>query len=167
MENKTQKLADYWPLFSLLLVALLAAFAICYSVQGGMLSCMHYFMGFLFCQFSMLKLFNIPGFADGFQRYDLIAKNYRPYALGYPFIELALGLAYLSFVIPVITYSITVILMLIGSIGVIKALRKGLDMYCACMGTVLKVPLSTVTLTEDLGMGLMALLMLVSRFFNQ
>jgi hypothetical protein len=33
-----------------------------------------------------------------------------------------------------------------------------LDVRCACMGTILNVPLSTVTLTEDIGMGLMALI---------
>ena len=31
----------------------------------------------------------------------------------------------------------------------ILALRKGLDIACPCMGNVLVVPLSTVTLTED------------------
>ena len=124
---------------------------------------MHYFMGFLFCQFSLLKLFNIPGFADGFQMYDLIAKKSRTYALSYPLVELLLGLAYLSMFFPIATYLITIAFMLLGSIGVFKALKKGLDLYCPCMGTILKVPLSTVTLTEDLGMGAMALIMLIIR----
>jgi hypothetical protein len=35
---------------------------------------------------------------------------------------------------------------------VINALAKGLDLKCACMGSILKVPLSTVALVEDLGM---------------
>ncbi len=118
-------------------------------------------MGVSLCLFSMFKLFDIAGFADGFQMYDLIAKNSRTYALAYPWIELTLGVAYLSFVIPAITYLITIILMTIGTVGVFKSLQEGLDIRCACMGTVLNVPLSTVTLTEDLGMGLMALLMLV------
>ena len=34
------------------------------------------------------------------------------------------------------------------------------DVDCACMGTVLKVPLSTIALLEDLGMAAMAALML-------
>ena len=46
-----------------------------------------------------------------------------------------------------------------SALGVISALRRGLDVNCACMGTVLKVPLSTVALTENVGMGAMATVM--------
>lgn len=163
--EKRKKFLDYFPLISLVIVAILAGSALCYGVKGGMFQWMHYFMGILFCQFSLLKLFNISGFADGFQRYDLIAMRTRTYALVYPFIELLLGLAYLSFFYPVITYSITILVMVVGSLGVVKALKEGLDLYCSCMGTVLQVPLSTVTLTEDIGMGLMALYMLIFHAF--
>lgn len=45
-----------------------------------------------------------------------------------------------------------------GAIGVVLVLRKGLDIACPCMGNVLSVPLSTVTLSED---GLMALALLL------
>jgi hypothetical protein len=41
-------------------------------------------------------------------------------------------------------------------------LTKRLDIECACLGTVLRVPLSTVALTEDLGMAVMALAMLLN-----
>lgn len=162
-KNKGAKLSDYWPLFSLILVAILAGSAICYGVQGETLQWMHYFMGVLFCQFSLLKLFDIPGFADGFQMYDIIARRARIYALLYPLIELMLGLAYLSFLYPVVTYLITIVIMLTGSFGVLKALKKGVNIYCPCMGNILKVPLSTVTLTEDIGMGAMAFIMLIFR----
>jgi hypothetical protein len=145
----------YWPLFALILVAALGAVAL----QKG--NWMHYFMGLFLCQFAMLKLFHPAGFADGFQMYDLIAKKFRVYAYLYPVIELALGLAYLSFSAPTLTYIVTIVVMGIGAVGVIKALREGLDVRCACMGTVLDVPLSTVTLTEDIGMIAMAFWMLI------
>jgi hypothetical protein len=89
-----------------------------------------------------------------------VAKKFRAYAYLYPFIELGLGLAYLSFSHPVATYIITILVMGVGTIGVIRALKRGLDVRCACMGTVLDVPLSTVTLSEDIAMGVMACLML-------
>ena len=57
---------------------------------------MHDFMGFFVVVFSMFKFFNMEGFADGFQMYDLLAKPFQPYAYVYPFIELALGLGYLA-----------------------------------------------------------------------
>ena len=151
----------YWPLLALVLIAALAAYAISFGIYGDFQYGMHYFMGFLFCQFSMLKIFNIRGFVDGFQMYDLIAKKFRAYAYAYTFIELGLGLAYLSFFSPALIYLFTIFITAIGTLGVIIALKKGLDVRCACMGTVLNVPLSTVTLSEDIGMGLMAVLMLI------
>lgn len=163
-KNKKTGLKNYWPLLAMILVAVLAACAINSGIDGDSLYWMHYFMGFLLCQFALVKLFDISGFADGFQMYDLIAKKSRYYALIYPFIELSLGLLFLSLAYPLATYLVTLFFLTIGVIGVIKALKKGLDIYCPCMGSILKVPLSTVTLIEDLGMGLMALLMLITRY---
>ena len=117
---------------------------------------MHDFMGFFLLVFSMFKFFNLIGFADGFQMYHLLAKPLRPYAYVYPFLELGLGLGYLSRWQPAWIYGATVVLMLFGALGVLRALAKGLDIECACMGTVLNVPLSTVALLEDLGMAAMA-----------
>lgn len=109
----------------------------------------------------MLKLFNISAFADGFQMYDPIGKRSRSYSKLYPFLELALGLGYLSFIAPTVVYWATIIILGISTIGVLKALKEGLDINCPCMGSVLSVPLSTVTLTEDLTMIGMAILLLV------
>ena len=79
----------------------------------------------------------------------------------YPFVELALGLAYLAFFLPALTYLVTILVFSFGAVGVVLALRRGLDIDCPCMGNILSVPLSTVTLTEDLGMVAMALMLLV------
>ncbi len=161
MKENQKKLSPYWPLFALILIAVLAATALAEGTQKGIFGWMHYFMGFFLCQFAMLKLFHPVGFVEGFQMYDLVAKKFRAYAYLYPFIELGLGLAYLSFSYPIATYLITILVMGVGAIGVIRALKKGLDIRCACMGTILNVPLSTVTLSEDITMGLMALVMLL------
>jgi Methylamine utilisation protein MauE len=151
----------YWPLICLILVAAIAAGAIVWGSQKNWMDWMSYFMGIFLCQFSLLKLFNPIQFADGFQKYDLIAKKSRVYALAYPLIELVLGLSYLAFFLPMATAIVTILILGAGAVGVILALRKGLDVRCACMGTVLDVPLSTVTLTEDLGMVAMSVLLLV------
>lgn len=162
MEQQPNFLSKYWPLLILLITVCLAALAITYSIGGNWHEWMHYFMGLFLTIFGLLKLFNPTGFADGFQMYDVIAKRSRRYALIYPYFELLLGLAYLAFIMPILVYTLTIILMSIGVIGVIKALKKGLDVRCACMGTALNVPLSTVTLTEDLGMIVMSLVMLLT-----
>lgn len=149
----------YWPLFALIIVASLAAIALAPSLE--MRHWMHYFMGFFLCQFAMLKLFHPAGFAEGFQKYDILAMKFPIYAYLYPILELGLGLGYLSFFVPVLIYILTIIILGIGAVGVIKALFKGLDVRCACMGTVLDVPLSTVTLIEDLVMVAMAVLLVI------
>lgn len=160
LSNKRKKIGRYWPLFALILIAALGAGALVFGLQEDFFAWMHFFMGFFLCQFAMLKLFHPSDFADGFQMYDLVAKKFRVYAYLYPLIELGLGLAYLSFIYPIATYIITLVVMGVGTVGVILALRRGLDIRCACMGTILDVPLSTVTLSEDIAMGVMACLML-------
>lgn len=165
-KNKQQFfLKKYWPLLALILIAISASFALSYrtKIEGRMW--MHFFMGFFLCQFAMLKLFHPKDFADGFKMYDLIAQKSYFYAYIYPLIELGLGLAYLADVIPILVYILTIIILGIGTVGVIKALIKGLDVRCACMGTVLDVPLSTVTLIEDLSMVAMAAILLFSKKF--
>jgi hypothetical protein len=126
-----------------------------------MRSAMHDFMGLFLLLFSMLKLFDLPGFADGFQKYDLLAGRSRGYALLYPFLELSLALGYLSRWQPEAVYLATLILMTFGALGVFQALAKGSDLQCACMGSSLNVPLSTVAVVEDVGMAAMALAMLL------
>jgi hypothetical protein len=117
---------------------------------------MNLFMGFFFCLLSMFKFFNLEGFKEGFQKYDLIAKQYPSYAYFYPFIELGLGLLYLSNFYPITTNIITLGIMTISGLGVWTSIRSGLKTNCACLGTVLQVPLSTVSVIENLGMALMA-----------
>lgn len=157
---------DYVPLFVLLGLSLLAASAKQYAYSSGLdwtwATWMTDFMGFFLVTFSMFKFFNLPGFADGFRMYDLLAKPFRPYAYLYPFIELALGLGYLAQWQLRWVYGATIVVMGFGALGVMNALRKGLDLDCACMGTVLKVPLSTVALVEDIGMAVMAAAMFIS-----
>jgi YHS domain-containing protein len=162
-EGRGRSARDYLPLIVIVLFTLLAAAAkqYHYGARWDWMNWMHDFMGFFLVVFSMFKCFDLSGFADGFQMYDLLAKPVRAYAYVYPFLELALGLGYLAHWWPVLVYGATVVLMVFGSLGVIRALIKGLDIECACMGTVLSVPLSTVALIEDLGMAAMAAAMLV------
>lgn len=152
----------YIPLIVLIAAALLATGAkqVHYGSWNGM-AAMHDFMGLFLLVFSMLKLFDLTGFADGFQKYDLLASRTRGYALLYPFLEFTLALGYLSHWQPQIVYLATVVIMTFGAVGVFRALAKGLDIKCACMGSSLNVPLSTVAVVEDVGMAVMALAMLI------
>jgi len=164
-ENRGKSVKDYIPLLVILAFTFLAAMA--KQADYGTWNAswlMRDFMGFFLVVFSMFKFFDLDGFADGFQMYDLLAQRSRTYALSYPAIELGLGLGFLTGILTPFFYSLTIIVMIFGAIGVARALAKGLDTNCACMGTALNVPLSTVALTEDLGMAGMAVFMLVAAF---
>lgn len=151
----------YLPLIVIVSVVLLSAGADQWALgRWDGLTFMRRFMGLFLVIFAMLKLFDVSGFADGFQMYDLIGKRARAYALAYPFIEMGLGLAYLANLYPLWTNAILLLFMIVGAIGVFTALIRGLNVACACLGTVLKVPLSTVALIENVGMALMAGIML-------
>ena len=78
----------------------------------------------------------------------------------HPLFELFLGLAYLSNFNPLLTNWVTLALMSFSALGVIKAVANKTQIQCACLGTVFKLPMSTVTIVEDVGMVLMAVLML-------
>ncbi|MDD5200075.1 MAG: hypothetical protein PHC88_09755 [Terrimicrobiaceae bacterium] len=155
---------DYLPLIVIVALAVTAAAARQFAESSWRWdSWMHDFMGLFLVVFSMFKFFDLSGFADGFQMYDLLAKPFRPYAYAYPFIDLALGLGYLARWQPTWTYVATIAVMFFGAAGVVRGLAEGLDIECACMGKVLHVPLSTVALLENVTMAAMAAGMLVMR----
>ena len=163
-EGRGRSIRDYQPLIALILLMLLAASALQVRADiAGATTFMHHFMGFFLVVYAMFKIFDLDGYADGFEMYDLLASRVRAYGYVYPFIELALGLAYLSFASPTITYVLTILVFGFGTLGVLNGLRKGLDMDCPCMGSILKVPLSTVSLVENVAMSVMAAIMLITR----
>lgn len=164
MESTTKNgniFANYRPLIVIVALVFLAAVSMYIATGGGMMAIMRNFMGLFLIIFSMFKLFNLEGFANGFQMYDIIAKKHRTYAYVYPFIELVLGLAFLSNLFPIFTNLLTFAVMTVSSIGVIKGVTGGMNLKCACLGTILNVPLSTVSILENVGMGLMAVAMLL------
>jgi hypothetical protein len=155
-------LATYQPL--LLVVGYLVAATLAVEVAHQSFStmrAMNHFMGGFFVVFSFFKLLDLPGFANTYQGYDLLAHAIPGYALAYPFIELGLGLAYLAHLAPIPVNIVTLFLMLIGTAGVARSLLTGHKIRCACLGTGFNLPMSTVTLIEDLTMALMAAVMLL------
>lgn len=119
---------------------------------------MRFFMGTFFVLFAGFKLLDLPGFVMSYIGYDLIARRSMFYAKAYPFIELGLGVSY--FFNQGWADYVTLPLMLIGGIGVFRQLMRGSKIKCACLGTYVKLPLTTVSLFEDLLMGAMAAYMI-------
>lgn len=161
-DESQSKLAVYWPLI-LTVLYLLGGTAIAATVAGNWnaMFAMRVFMGLFFIAFSFFKLLDLAGFAQAYTSYDLVAERSIAYGYVYPFIELALGCAYLLGVWPVITNLVTLIVMLVGTAGVVRAVVKGRDIQCGCLGTMFNLPMSTVTIVEDVSMAAMAAVMLV------
>lgn len=122
---------------------------------------MNNFMAGFFIVFSFFKFLNLKAFAESYAMYDLLAMKIPIYGFVYPFIELGLGLAYLTSFQPQFTNWATVIIMGFSTIGVIQSVINKQKIRCACLGTVFNLPMSTVTIIEDLLMVGMAVLMLI------
>ena len=92
--------------------------------------------------------------------YDIIAAKWKGWGYVYPFVELGLGILYLINVAPFLTNALTIIILGVSSIGVIKSVLNKQKIKCACLGDVFNLPMSTVTIVEDLAMVAMATIML-------
>lgn len=110
---------------------------------------MHHFMGGFFLVFSFFKMLDLKGFAKTYQMYDIIARKFPLWGYIYAFTELALGLAFILYFQPLITYSVTFIVMSISIVGVLQTVLDKKKIQCACLGSVFKLPMSTVTIIED------------------
>ena len=159
--KETSWLQTYFPL--LLIVGFILLGTVLLGIRTGAVAekrLMTDFMGLFFVVFSFFKFLDIRGFARAFRTYDLIAENNKAYAYAYPFIELTLGVMYLGNWFPRPVNFVTLILMLLGTFGVVGAIKSKRKIKCACLGTVFNLPMSKVTLVENLSMALMALMVL-------
>ncbi len=154
--------ATYKPLILVFAYILLVTLAVEF-VNGSFIlhRFMPNFMAGFFLVFSFFKMLDLAGFASSYRMYDLLAKRLPAYAYIYPFIELGLGTAYLLAYRPMLTNTITLIVMTFSSIGVILAVMNKQKIRCACLGTGFNLPMTTVTIIEDLLMAAMAAWMLV------
>jgi len=158
----TFRFATYKPLFLVILYVLGAATLQEYAhSQWNWTRAMHYFMGFFFLGFAFFKLLDVAKFADAFAGYDLLARRSRYYAIAYPWIEVLLGLLFVTGNLLVLANATTAILMSIGLVGVTNAVYKKEAIQCACLGTAFNLPMSAVTIVENTTMIAMSLWMLV------
>lgn len=154
---------EYAKFISVILgIIIISYIAVLVTGNLGISNLLRIFMGVFFLVFGLFKLLDLRGFAMSYIGYDIIAKRSIAYAYIYPFIELALAFGY--FLSLPYTEWATLVIMVIGSIGVFKELMRGSKIKCACLGTYIKLPLTTVSLVEDVAMGVMALLMILKIF---
>jgi hypothetical protein len=119
-------------------------------------------MAGFFLTFSFFKLLDLKGFAESYFSYDIIARRWMGWGYVYAFIELGLGISFLTRVNTLLTNIVTFIVMSISIIGVLKSVLNKRKIKCACLGAVFNIPMSTVTIIEDALMIAMSLVMVIT-----
>ena len=113
------------------------------------------FMGSILTLFGLAKLYDLKKFSNIFQQYDIISKYIPIYSYIYPFIEIILGIHYIKNKNINVINKFTISIMLISIISVFMSLYLGQTLRCGCLGSFFHIPLSYVTLSENILMILM------------
>jgi copper chaperone CopZ len=144
--------ATYKPLLLIFFYITLVSVLVSINIQQSTFNIhnfMNVFMAGFFLTFSFFKLLDVKGFAESYSMYDIVAKRIKVYGFIYPFIELALGIAFLTGFNPFVTNITTLVVMTISIIGVLQSVLNKQKIQCACLGAVFNLPMSTVTIIED------------------
>ncbi|MDB9960888.1 cation transporter [Oceanihabitans sp.] len=163
VEEEKSEFQQLFPLFLIFVFILGASVSLNYkpwSLSGMMLD----FMGLFYVVFSFFKLLDLKGFPVSFRMYDPLAKLIPFYGWIYPFIELALGVLFLTRIQIPLALMITLVVLGITTIGVSKSLLDKKAIQCACLGTVLKLPMTKATFIENSIMIVMAIIMLFKTY---
>ena len=120
------------------------------------------FMGLFFIIFSFFKLLDLKGFPVSFKMYDPLAKAIPIYGFLYPFVETVLGIMFLMRIQIIVALMISLIILLVTTLGVTKTLLSKKTVQCACLGTHLKLPMTEATLIENIIMLSMSIIMILN-----
>jgi cation transport ATPase len=158
-----KKIKKYYPLVSILTGVALVSFV--FTIWMGYFEVhtfMRFFMAFFFLVFGGLKFVNPDKFRETFALYDPLASRSVPYKMLYPFLEIGLGFIYLLQPFPLLIPNlVTICILSATTFGIYKALKEDKELQCACLGGFFSIPISWVTVFENLLMVAMAVYMLL------
>jgi len=166
--NETAEQAKNWlktykPI--VLIFFYISGIALIAAVNQGVFSWMYgmnVFMAGFFLTFSLFNMLDLKGFAASYAMSDIVAKKWSSWGYVYAFVELALSIAFLTGYNPILTNSITLVVMAVSLIGVLQSVLNKRKIKCACLGAVFNLPMSTVTIIEDGLMIAMSGIMLIT-----
>ena len=158
---KESKIKQLKPLFIILGYTFIASILLNYKNWNSS-NAMLDFMGIFYIIFSFFKILDIKGFSMSFRMYDPLAKQAPIYGYIYPFIEVLLGVMFLTRFEVNIALILTVIVLGITTIGVTQTLISKRSIKCACLGTTLNLPMTEATFIENALMILMAFYLIFS-----
>ena len=163
VEEETKSWVEtYKPI--LLIFAYITGITLLVEIQYGemhWMRWMNHFMAGFFLIFSFFKFLNLKAFAETYSMYDIVARKWPAWGYFYAFAELGLGVAFLTSYKPLFTNAATLIIMSVSIVGVLQSVLNKRKIKCACLGAVFNLPMSTVTIIEDLLMIIMSLVMLI------
>ena len=158
---KESKIKQLKPLFIILSYILIASILLNYN-NWNSTNAMLDFMGLFYIVFSFFKILDIKGFSMSFKMYDPLAKKVSIYASIYPFIEILLGIMFLTRYEVNTALILTVLVLGITTIGVTQTLVNKRSIKCACLGTTLNLPMTEATFIENTLMIIMSFILISS-----
>jgi hypothetical protein len=138
---------SYWPIVLLYVLAGIFAFGMTRLHVHAVF--MVQLMGFIIFFFGLIKMNDPKGFATSFAKYDPFAKFSSLYAKLYPFIEILLGSIFIFQILLLPTTVVTFVVYIVTLYGAWKSITSKEELYCACVGTYFKLPLSKVSIVES------------------
>jgi glutaredoxin len=163
LTNYDPKATTYNPVIYLFAVAAATALALSIGFLGAITwQTLGWFISVSMILLGMQKLRDIESFTTMFLNYDLLARKWVPYAYVYPWVETAAGILMTGILLTWLAAPAALVIATIGAISVFKAVYiDKRELKCACVGGGSNVPLGFVSLTENLMMMGMAIVMLI------
>lgn len=147
----------YKPLFTVF--GYIFLFSTAYQISVGTFSAhlfMNHIMAGFFVGLSFFKFLDLKSFATAFANYDPLAKKWKAYGAIYPFIELTLGFLFIADKFLLFANVMTILVLTTTTVGVWQKIRSKSQFQCACLGAGFNLPLSNITIFENLAMVAMA-----------
>jgi len=157
---KASKLKQLKPLFIILAYISITSLLLNFK-NWNSTNAMLDFMGLFYIIFSFFKILDIKGFSISFRMYDPLAKKVPLYGIIYPFIEILLGIMFLTRIKVELAIILTIIVLGITTLGVTQTLLNKKSISCACLGTTLNLPMTEATFIENALMIIMAFLLII------
>jgi len=160
------KATTYRPVIYLFAVAAATAIALSIGFLGEITwQTLGWFISVSMILLGMQKLRDIEGFTTMFLNYDLLARKWVPYAYVYPWVETGAGILMTGMLLTVLAAPAALFIATVGAVSVFKAVYVDKrELKCACVGGNSNVPLGFVSLSENLMMIGMSLVMLFMMF---
>ena len=156
------KATTYRPVIYLFAVAAATALALSIGFLGAITwQTLGWFISVSMILLGMQKLRDIESFSTMFLNYDVLGRRWVPYAYVYPWVETGAGVLMTGMLLTWLAAPAALFISTIGAWSVFKAVYLDKrQLKCACVGGGSNVPLGFVSLTENLAMMGMSLVML-------